>query len=101
MAKTRAARRREREADRERRIQEARAKNESQQRIIKRRVASQPSLLAATRRRRARTALFIAIFINALVWILSPSWSLRTLSLVLSLLAAPLIAVLFVSERSQ
>lgn len=96
MAKTRAMKRQQREADREQRIQQARERNEAKQQRTRRRIASQPSLLAATRRRRARTAIFIALFVNALVWILSADWAIRGFALVISLLAAPLIAVLFV-----
>lgn len=99
MAKDRARRRAEREADRQVRIQRARARNEANQKRISRRVAGQPSLIQLTRRRRARTALFIAIFINALVWILNGEWSMRASALVISLLVSPIISVLVVAAR--
>lgn len=99
MAKDRALRRAAREADRARRIEQARQRNEENQKRIARRVASQPSLLHQVRRRKARTAIFLALFINALVWILSPEWSMRSISLVVSALVAPMIAVLVVRER--
>lgn len=101
MAKTRAHRRAEREADRERRITSARERNERRQKQGRRRVASQPSLLRATRSRRARTAIFIVIFANALVWILTPEWSARGIVLVVTLLIAPMIAVLFVGGARE
>lgn len=96
MAKTRALRRAAREADRERRISAARERNERVQKKSSRRIAQQPSLIDATRRRRGRTALFFLLFANALVWILNPQWSIRGIALVVSLLVAPIIAVLFV-----
>ena len=99
MAKERAVRRAAREADRQRRIEQAREKNERNQKRVSRRVASQPSLLRATTSRKARTALFVGILINALVWILSEEWSMRFIALVISFLLAPMIAVLVVRDR--
>lgn len=99
MAKERAQRRALREADRLRRIEAARERNERRQKPSVRRVASQPSLLAQTRRTRARVALFLAILINAMAWIVSEEWSIRIGGLLLSLLLVPIVAVLFVSAR--
>lgn len=99
MAKERARRRAEREADRQLRIDQARLRNEQSQKRRSRRVAGQPSLIGQTRSRRARTAIFIALFINALVWIVSGDWSMRASALVISLLVAPMIAVLVVDAR--
>lgn len=96
MAKDRALRRAAREADRQRRIEAARLRNEENQKRQARRIAGQPSLLQQTRRRKARTAIFIALFMNALVWILSGEWSMRTIAFVVSALIAPMIAVLVV-----
>lgn len=99
MAKQRAQRRALREADRQRRIEAARQRNESSQKRTSRRVASQPSLIANTKKSRARLALFLAILINALTWIISSDWSVRASGLVLSILVTPIVLVLFVSSR--
>lgn len=99
MAKERARRRALREEDRQRRIEAARKRNETSQKRSARRVAGQPSLLAYTRRSRARLALFLALLINGLVWIISGDWSVRASVLVLSALLVPIVSVLFVSAR--
>lgn len=99
MAKERAQRRALKEADRQRRIEAARQRNERRQKPSARRIAAQPSLLAQTRRSRARLAFFLILLTNALAWILSGQWSVRASALVLSVLVAPIVAVLFVSSH--
>jgi hypothetical protein len=55
--------------------------------------------LARRRRRRASTLLAVLIAVNVLVWVLSPDWALRLAALVVSVLAAPVLATLLVRHR--
>lgn len=99
MAKLRAQRRALREAERAQRIEAARIRNERHQQRSRRRVAGQPSLIAHTRRTRARLSLFLILLINALIWIVSGDWGVQLIAFVLSALLTPMIAVLFVRSH--
>jgi predicted PurR-regulated permease PerM len=53
------------------------------------------------RRRRVRTSLLLAalVAVNVLVWVVAPGWAPRLAALVVSVLAAPVLAVLLQSRR--
>lgn len=66
-------------------------------RLPRRTVVGRPTGSLA-RRRRTRTSALLAVLvaINVVVWILSPDWALRLAALVVSVLAAPVLATLLV-----
>ena len=66
-------------------------------RLPRRTVVGRPTGSLA-RRRRSRTSALLAVLvaINVVVWILSPDWALRLAALVVSVLAAPVLATLLV-----
>lgn len=106
MAKTRALRRAAREADRAARISQARERNQQRQRREARVAlwrdrllpAAPPGSLARARRRRARVLIFLGILLNVLIWALSPSVAVRGFAFVVTLLIAPMLAVLIVGR---
>lgn len=106
MARTRAARRALREADRDRRITAARERNALQQRRRARidrirerlQIASSPGLVARARRRRTRLLVFVVVLVNALTWLLTSSAAARGMVAVLAMLVFPIFAVLWVGR---
>jgi Flp pilus assembly protein TadB len=106
MARTRAVRRAAREAERRARIEAARARNESKQRRAARvdalrtrlRLSPRPGLVAANRRRRARVLIFLAVLANVLIWLVTPDVAARGFAAVVTLLIAPMFAVLVVGR---
>jgi len=106
MARTRAARRAQREAERARRIAAARERNELLQRRRARfhnlrerlRLPHAPGLVARTRRRRARLV-FLGIFmVNAITWLITSDVAARGFVAVVSVLIFPMLAVFLVGR---
>lgn len=104
MAKERARRRAEREAqaqrEREQRARQ-RARREKVDRgkeavaaLVPTLPSAKPGILAARRRRRLWALLIAVVLVQAIAWPLLPSWPLRLLLLVGTLLVAPIVWVL-------
>jgi hypothetical protein len=63
------------------------------------RKASVDSALARRRSRENGTLLAVLLGVNALVWLVEPSWGWRVSAIVLSLMAWPVLAVLLFDRR--
>ncbi len=56
-------------------------------------------VLAARRRRRRRTTVGLLVVLNVVVWVVSPAWEARTVFIMVSLLAAPVLHTLLFGRR--
>ena len=89
------AERRERRASRSRAVRRV-----TTDRLPGRTPVGRPTGTLARRRRTHRSLLLAGlVVVNVLVWVLSPDWALRLAALVVSVLAAPVLATLLLPRR--
>lgn len=106
MAKTRAARRAQREAERALRIAKGRERNQVLQRRRARyerlrgrlSVGGKPGLVAQLRRRRARLLVAALLLINVITWMLTSDAAARGFVAVVSALLLPMLTVFLVGR---
>jgi hypothetical protein len=101
MSKERARRREEREREaaivRAARAREAEkrerraARNRAVRGLVPKRHSRQTGALAERRRRQAGVTIALVIAVNVLVWVFIPGWPARAMTLIVSLLAAPVL----------
>jgi Flp pilus assembly protein TadB len=85
---------------RERRAARTRALRRATDRVRRRTPVGRPTGTMARRRRTQRSMLLAGLVaLNVLVWFLTPDWAARLAALVVSVLAAPVLATLLMSRR--